>query len=97
MKDLHITVSSVSKVIGLIGSVVVAWVFLTSTFVSAGEYHEDQLALRATLVAIQVNLVEEQIDRAEKDYDMEKVKKLEHTRGKLERQQEIIMEKQLEN
>ena len=92
-----ITVSAVSKVIGLIGSVIVAWVFLTSTFVSAGEYHDDQLALRGTLVAIHINLVESRIDRAEDNFDMDEVKELEHQRDLLERQQEIIMEKQLDN
>jgi len=80
---------------GLIAGSILTWVFLSNQFVTAAEYNQDRLAYHATMVAIQVELVEIRIDDAEDDSEPDRVKELERRRGRLERQQEIIMEKQL--
>ncbi len=94
MSDKTISVGSVSKVIALITSIIAAWIFLTSNFVSAADYHEDSLVMQATFIALRIDIVESRIER---ETDIDKKKKLERSRDNLERQQDIIMEKQLDN
>ena len=93
MSDKTISVASVSKVIALITSIIAAWIFLTSNFVSAADYREDSLVMQATLVEINLDIIEDRLDR---ETDEARKEKLKHRRAKLERQQEIIMERQLD-
>ncbi len=92
----HINYSIFIKGCGFIGTVIAAWVFLTSTFVMAADYHEDSLTMQATLIEMQIDIIEDRIERAEDQVDPIKVEKLKHRRNRLERKMDIVMEKQLE-
>ena len=96
MSEKTISVGSVSKVIALISAIVGAWLFLTTHLVMAGEYQEDRLEMQAVLVAIQVDLLDVRIKRATKDNDVEEVKELEYHKQRLERHQDMILNKQLD-
>ncbi len=91
-----ISISSLSKVFALIGTIIGAWLFLSSTFVNAADYREDSLIIQASFVEMQLYALEDRIDRAKYTLNSELVDKLERRRNRLERQQEIIMEKQFE-
>jgi uncharacterized membrane protein (DUF106 family) len=97
IKDLQVSLSFVTKVLGLIGTIVLAWIFMTSNFVMASQYHDDQLAMRATLLGIQIDMLQSRVDRANEDGHAAKERKLEHQRERLEREQEMVMEKQLDH
>lgn len=91
-----ITVTQVSKVFGLIGMIAGALLFLFSTFVLAADYRDDQLTMQATFIEMQLDSLEDRIERATYKLDIDKVNKLEHRRDRLEKKQDIIMGKQLE-
>jgi len=91
------TIKHIAEGFGLVASVIVGWLFISAQFVSAADYQKDRLDLQATMLSIQLDYVEDRLDRAIARRDVDQIKKIEHHRGQLERQQVIIMEKQLDN
>ena len=91
-----ISVTQASKIFAFIGTTIGAWIFLTATFVNAADYHADSLSMQSTLIEMQLDNLEDRIERASSKLDSDKVRKLEHRRDRLERKQDIIMEEQLE-
>ena len=91
------TIKYIAEAGGLIASVIIVWLFLTTQFVSAADYQEDRLDFKATLISMQLDLVQDRLDRAVARNDTVQIKKIERHRDQLERQQGMIMEKQLDN
>ena len=91
-----ITINNLGKVFVLIGTIIAGWVYLTSNFVGAAEFRQHNYTVHASFIEMQIDIIEDRIDRALKAGEDMKVKKLNHRRDRLERKQEIITVKQLD-
>lgn len=86
---------SIIEIFGLIGTVIVAWLFLSTQFVKAQDYYEDNLMVQLSFVEITIHILEDRIERANKAGDANKATRLYRRLMLLEKKQVIIEGKQL--
>jgi len=91
-----ITIHNLAKVFALVGTIIAGWVYLTSNFVSSAEFRKHNYTIHASFTEMQIDIIEDRMDRALESGEDMKLKKLSRRRDRLERKQEIITEKQLE-
>lgn len=87
--------SSISKLLVFIGTVIAGWLFVTSTFVTAKDFYNFNLSIQSSFIEMQIDIIEDRIDRARDDKNDNKQERLEHRRDLLEQHQAIILEKQI--
>ena len=89
------TIKYVAEILGLIGLIIVAWLFLSAHFVNAQDYYKDNLVIQESFVDINIDILEDRIERANKNGDVNKAIRLGRRLVQKEQQQSIIIEKRL--
>lgn len=91
-----ITIHNLAKLFVLVGTIIAGWVYLTSNFVSSAEFRKHNYTIHASFIEMQIDIIEDRIDRALKSGDDMKVMKLSRRRDRMESKQEIITQKQFD-
>jgi hypothetical protein len=89
-------VAALTKSMTFIGTVIGGWLFVTSTFVSAEDFYRSNLDIQASFIEMQIDIIEDRIERAREALNVAKQSRLEHRRDLLESHQAIILLKQIE-
>jgi len=84
-----------AEIVGVVATFAAAWVYVTSNLVFAADYYRDNLVIQQSFVEINIDILEDRIERANRTGDVNKAIRLGRRLVLLEQKQVIIVEKQL--
>ena len=76
--------------VSTIGTVVGGWLFLDSYFAKAEELKSTQISTEQAMIEIQLDILEDRLERAKNSGDVEKQKRIMRRYRKLQKRQELL-------
>ena len=87
---------SLKHSLAIIGTIIGAWIFATEYFALASDVKQYELTTEQAFVEMQIDIIEDRIERAEETGRINKIKRLNKRLKRIEKRQELLELIQLE-